>query len=1160
MAKRERKKEEKKSSGFFGKLLCVVLGFILGIVGTIGGIAGAGYVLVTQVSIKQAVDTVNDVAGTSINYSDYVSEEYADQTVWGMLGVFGEVATEFQNGTGSFNTLAKISPMVRKGVDSLATTISGYGVNVDVDTLMGTPISELSAFLMDTVNSIEIASLLETVTGNPATGIIALLCYGEEGVHYVKETNDAGETEIRMLGTNTTATIGKLTSEGGITSLLGELSFAALLDATGGTNDDDTIMRTLLYGELDKDYIVADDGSVQPLPISYTYSNTADTFTDGDGVVFARNGAIWQSDNGLTIATDTTEGDEYDYALMDGDSNIIYKLSSTMKSTTYYAYTDGVMQYRRGLLIGDLLGEDADLTGIVGSIRLGELLKLDGNSDSIMLAVAYGEEGKDYTIDESTNKIIPLNNADSKAPTTIGDLLNGDGMALVENISLSAVLGIDSPLDSSVEPMLIMLAYGEEGVHYEKYMDGGVEHWRWLKDENGEEYGVRTIKQLMSSDENLFNDLTLATLLNVTPTSDKIVISLAYGNEGVQYRIEDGDFVMLEREYVIQGGKAYDDTDSEVGAVQLLQNAGSYSIYKVTVSADKTEYVRGNATDGYVVYPSQQDAFNATNALKYQKTKLSDLRGSNATKKLENIAIGTALGVHPLDADENTDALLLAIAYGNEGQHYTISGNSLVWNKNPETGFDYRPRTLGDMKNAETIIGDIYLASALGLTGSSPAILLSLAYGKGYTIDASGTVQPADGARLRTIADLKGTNGSSIINEIELRSILSSVDTNDKIMMFMTYGQEGVHYSVSGGNVTPLQMQFALYGGNAYDVYGNKVGTSAGAGKATVNGVSYTLGTASGRTVDVNVGTDSAPNEQTLTLYYASTAEGAAYYQARTIGDWSSESNTMVDDMMKALTLADCLGEEAVGNSNILKNLANTPLANLVDEIESLPIQDALSADVYTHAGYVVMGGKYVYSTAEDAIVLPTIVVKNGGTTTYVAVYAKPVQKVSGATHYEYYDYGVVADESDDVLMGGNPLKDAWRYLLVDHATTQTVNGETYKMERAYSIDSMDEALTNMTENMQDASLNDLHDDGIISFGGDNENDDFRHHEITYELKLGATVHYVASDIVDGVEVPHYYYYADGTKKTKIGELTVRELLNYAGDMIAFLDKIKTFF
>ena len=1157
MAKRERK-ETKKSSGFFGKLLCIVLGFILGVVGTIGGIVGAGYALVTQVTIKDAMNTVNNLAGTSIDYSEYVSEEYADQTVWGMIGVFGEVASEFQNGTGSFNTLAKISPMVRKGVEALTQTIANYGVHVDADTLMETPITELAPYLMDTVNSIEIASLLETVTGNPATGIIALLCYGEEGVHYVTETNDAGDTVIRMLGTNTTATIGKLTGEGGITELLGGLSFAALLDATGGMNTDDTIMRTLLYGELDKDYTVAADGSVQPLPITYTYSSQNDTFVDKDGNVFTKSGLVWKSEDGLVISTDTNDGNAYDYSITDEGGCIIYQLALD-EDKVYHAYVDDVMQYRRGLLIGDLLGEGADLTDIIGTIRLGDLLNLDGTSDAIMLSVAYGEEGKDYTIDRETNKIIPLNNADSKAPTTIGDLLSGDGMSLVENISLAAVLGIDSPLDESVEPLLIMLAYGEEGVNYEKYTENGVQKWRWLTDSHGEPYNARTIKQLIDSDDNLFNDLTLATVLNVVPSSDKIVIALAYGTEGVHYRIENGGFVMLEQKYTIQDGKAYDDTNSAVGTAALFRNAGSYSIYKVTLSDGTVQYVRGNNNDGYVVYPSQRAANEQTDALKYEKTKLSDLRGANAAKKLENIAIGTALGVDPLQAD-SSDPLLLAIAYGNEGQHYTISNNTIVWATNPETGLPYRPRTLGDMKNAETIIGEITLETALGLTYQSPAILLSLAYGKGYTIDANNVVHAAAGARLRTIADLKGNNGNSIINEIELRSILSSVDTDDTIMMFMIYGQQGVHYNASGSSVSMLQMQFAVYGNNAYDVYGNNVGTSSRAGRATINGVNYTLATASGRTVDVNVGTASAPNTQTLTLYYAETSAGAAYYSPRCIGDWSDENNTMVDDMMKALTLADCLGADAVSGSDILKNLADTPLSNLVDEIEALPLQDALAADVYTHGGFVVQNGKYVYSTASNAELLPAIAVNNGGTTTYVAVYAKAVTKVAGQTHYEYYDYRNVADPNDDVLVGDTPLKDAWKYLLVDHATTQVVDGVTYKMERVYALNCMNDALQNMTENMQDASLNDLHNDGIISFDGSNENGDFRGHDITYELKIGLKTYPVTSEIVNGEEVVRYYYYADGTKKTKIGELTVRELLGYAGDMVAFLDKIKTMF
>lgn len=48
---KERKKKRKpvrKKSGFFGKILCLFLGLILGIVATVGGIVGAGYWLYTR--------------------------------------------------------------------------------------------------------------------------------------------------------------------------------------------------------------------------------------------------------------------------------------------------------------------------------------------------------------------------------------------------------------------------------------------------------------------------------------------------------------------------------------------------------------------------------------------------------------------------------------------------------------------------------------------------------------------------------------------------------------------------------------------------------------------------------------------------------------------------------------------------------------------------------------------------------------------------------------------------------------------------------------------------------------------------------------------------------------------------------------------------------
>ena len=85
MARRERKTKVTKKGGAGGKVICLLLGFILGVVGTVGGVGGLGYYAVATVSIKDAVGTVNNLAGTNIEYTDYINEEYGNGTTLSLI-------------------------------------------------------------------------------------------------------------------------------------------------------------------------------------------------------------------------------------------------------------------------------------------------------------------------------------------------------------------------------------------------------------------------------------------------------------------------------------------------------------------------------------------------------------------------------------------------------------------------------------------------------------------------------------------------------------------------------------------------------------------------------------------------------------------------------------------------------------------------------------------------------------------------------------------------------------------------------------------------------------------------------------------------------------------------------------------------------------------
>ena len=66
--------EEKKGGGFAGKLLAVFLGFLFGIIVTIGSIAGVGYYLYAKMRIREGINLVGQIMGNDIKYQDYITD------------------------------------------------------------------------------------------------------------------------------------------------------------------------------------------------------------------------------------------------------------------------------------------------------------------------------------------------------------------------------------------------------------------------------------------------------------------------------------------------------------------------------------------------------------------------------------------------------------------------------------------------------------------------------------------------------------------------------------------------------------------------------------------------------------------------------------------------------------------------------------------------------------------------------------------------------------------------------------------------------------------------------------------------------------------------------------------------------------------------------
>ena len=575
------RRAEKRRGGFLGKAVALLLGFILGIVGTIGGIVGGGYYVVSSVKIKDAVNGVAGATGMEIDYSQYITEEYAEQTVLGLIGSLGTVATEFQNGTGSLSTLEKISPFVRTAVQQLADTTANYGVPIDVETLMSTPFPQLSTFAQQTINSVELGKVIETATGN-TSGMITLLCYGEQGVHYTVDD----EGKIQMLGTNKPLTVGALTTDDGLNGVLNNISLAGLMTSVGSVDTSDAIMRALLYGTKGVDYEEV-NGTVEMKPVFFLYDANSDCFIDDSQNLYAKTAEGYLGEDGTLIKTNevstaSTEGEnEYDYTVYDKNGKVVYELKTDGEK--FIAYKNGVAQKHRGLTLGDLMG-GKDLTSIFETLVLGDFIAPNPNdANAIQLAISYGEKDVHFTVlPDNTVKMLPMQIAvlDGNAYDVYGAKLNAEVANSVTNppnvdgyvVTLKDGGRYYLPKDATVDD--------EDGYQKTIKVDGGEALLFYAVNATTgapEYYSAHTIGSFLTG--NIFNDM-----LNALTIGDIMGGDVTKEQSPLLYAVKDWKISSFKDGDMINGLKLGDVITVGENAPAALKTISQWTIGELTSS------------------------------------------------------------------------------------------------------------------------------------------------------------------------------------------------------------------------------------------------------------------------------------------------------------------------------------------------------------------------------------------------------------------------------------------------------------------------------------------------------------------------------------------------------------------------------------------------
>lgn len=462
---KERKKKRKpvrKKSGFFGKILCLFLGLILGIVATVGGIVGAGYWLYTR-PLDKTVYTIDkfvdaDLYAMLFGSADedgnvtygYLSETYAEKTVKALVGDIEKATKALTGDNGTLASLNDISPKVGSTVDSLLKNLEKYNIPLTREGLLNTPLKSsegketLQEYFENAIMATPAGDFFQAFNGELSPLLLAL-CYGEEDTDYVK--NDDGK--IVMLGSSEKTKLGDLLGKD-MSKVLDKVPVETVLKV----KTDDPMLCTLAYGA-EYRYTIKKNKTVIMNPVVYSYEITDGVikFYDYEGkeIVCTAKEMI-PSLYVLSIPTGKTDEN--------GEPIFQTQYAELDKNNTANVYKDAlkteVLRYKK-TTVGEL---QEDSKAVIDNIYLKDALNVTAKSHKVLISLAYGEYGVDYTIvGEGDNATIEPK-AGGKSPRTIGQLRN-DNNGLINDIQLSDVIN-----EKQDDKVIMYLLYGRQGVHY----------------------------------------------------------------------------------------------------------------------------------------------------------------------------------------------------------------------------------------------------------------------------------------------------------------------------------------------------------------------------------------------------------------------------------------------------------------------------------------------------------------------------------------------------------------------------------------------------------------------------------------------------------------------------------------------------------------------
>ena len=374
---------------------------------------------------------------------------------------------------------------------------------------------------------------------------------------------------------------------------------------------------------------------------------------------------------------------------------------------------------------------------------------------------------------------------------------------------------------------------------------------------------------------------------------------------------------------------------------------------------------------------------------------------------------------------------------------------------------------------------ELYVADVLGIDGTSSKLMLSLAYEKGYTIKPDGSIE----GKKKTLSSLSSGN---FVDDIELYLALG-LDMNDAdsisaIMRSIAFGKE---YK-GEGNKADFDYEIIVNtatGKNEIKMIGDKSPKSISA----LNG-NFVNDLELGEIIEIT------PSSPPILIALQDTAISNLSSKIGTLtlkdilGEEQCESNKLLGTMaswkidefgtnVNSLKLGQIIDTEATGTPKLLQSLSGTKINELGTAVSDLTLNDMMEN----------VGDNFILKHLKDST-LSTL-----------------PEDISNLTIEDVF--------ADDIYDEHGNMKGTWKYLLDDDISNEGT-------PKKHKLSEMTSLISNMTSNIQKATLNELSSDGIVS-GLD---------PAVLSTPLGI--------------------YASKYGVSTIGELTVPELLSFVGVLL----------